>query len=121
MAALRTLVLGASPEPTRYAHLAALRLLACGHPLILVGKQAGSIGGVPINQRIPEGVPMHTVTMYLNPRAQEAWHEGLIALAPQRIIFNPGAEHPAFARRAQAAGIETVEGCTLVMLASGQY
>lgn len=121
MASLRTLVLGASPEPSRYAHLAALRLQANGHEVVLVGKQVGSIGGVPIRTDVPEDVAVHTVTLYLNPRAQEAWHDRLLALAPKRIIFNPGAEHPGFAQRAEAAGIEVVEGCTLVMLSTGQY
>lgn len=121
MATLRTLVLGASPEPSRYAHRAALRLKAHGHEVILVGKHAGTIDGEAIRADIPPGVVIHTVTLYINPLAQEAWHQRLIALKPQRIIFNPGAEHAEFARRAEAAGIHVVEGCTLVMLATGQY
>jgi len=43
------------------------------------------------------------------------------ALAPERIIFNPGTEHAAFAERAAEQGSEVVEGCTLVMLGTGQY
>jgi hypothetical protein len=45
----------------------------------------------------------------------------LLALEPRRIIFNPGTEHPAFAARASASGMEVVEGCTLVMLSTGTY
>lgn len=121
MSTLRTLVLGASPEPTRYAFLAATRLQAYGHPVVLVGKHTGAIGGVAIQPDIPAGEAIHTVTVYMNPANQEAWHERLLTLAPKRIIFNPGAEHEAFAHRAAAAGIEVVEGCTLVMLGTGQY
>lgn len=117
----RTLVLGASPEPSRYAHLAALRLQSQGHDVVLVGKRTGVIGDDPILPDIPPDVGVHTVTMYMNPRNQEVWHERILALAPQRIIFNPGAEHADFAERARTAGIEVVEGCTLVMLATGQF
>ena len=64
---------------------------------------------------------IHTVTLYLGPVLQKEWHERILALKPERIIFNPGTEDPAFQQRAEKMGIEVVEGCTLVMLASGQY
>jgi hypothetical protein len=35
--------------------------------------------------------------------------------------MNPGAENSALAARAEEAGIEVVEGCTLVMLRTGQF
>lgn len=38
-----------------------------------------------------------------------------------RIIFNPGTENPTFEEAAKALGMEVVEGCTLVMLATGAY
>ncbi len=116
-----TLVLGASPEPSRYAYLAALKLLQHGHLITLVGKRTGEVGGVPILQEIPSASRFHTVTLYLNPMVQESYHAELLALRPERIIFNPGTEHDAFAERARAKGIEVVYGCTLVMLGTGQY
>lgn len=121
MGSKRTLVLGASPEPSRYAHMAAMRLVAHGHEVVLIGKHMGEIGGLPIRAGIPPDLDIHTVTLYINPRNQETWHERILELAPRRIIFNPGTEHAAFARRAAAAGIEVVEGCTLVMLATDQF
>lgn len=59
--------------------------------------------------------------MYLNAANQQVWQQRLLALKPKRIIFNPGAENPAFAQEAEAQGIETIEACTLVMLNTGQY
>jgi len=35
--------------------------------------------------------------------------------------MNPGAENHALAAKAKEAGIEVVEGCTLVMLRTGQF
>ncbi len=116
-----TLVLGASPDPARYSHLATQRLLSHGHTVILVGARAGAIAGKPILTELPQGPPVHTVSLYMNPMVQEAWHERILALHPKRIIFNPGTEHEDFARRAAGQGIEVIEGCTLVMLATGHY
>lgn len=118
---LPTLVLGASPNPARFAHMAVLRLLGAGHSVVAVGARGGAIGGVPILQEIPKGQEFHTVTLYMNPMVQEPWHERILAAHPHRIIFNPGTEHEVFAERAGALGVEVVEGCTLVMLSTGQY
>jgi predicted CoA-binding protein len=116
-----TLVLGASAKPDRYSNIAVRRLLAVGHPVIAVGHRAGTIGDEPILTEAPEGRTLDTVTLYLNAHNQEAWVDRILALRPKRIIFNPGAENPALAERAAVQGIEVVEGCTLVMLASGLY
>jgi hypothetical protein len=59
--------------------------------------------------------------MYLNKDRQKEYEEYILSLHPKRIIFNPGAENPAFAERAAAAGIAPLEACTLVMLSTGQY
>ena len=121
MTGLTTLVLGASPEPYRYAHIAARRLKGYGHPTLLVGKHKGRIDDEPIIPRIPAGAEVDTVTLYLAPRNQADVMQDVLALRPRRIIFNPGTENPVFARAAQEAGVQVIEACTLVMLATGQY
>jgi len=45
----------------------------------------------------------------------------ILACRPRRIIFNPGAENEALERQAGETGIQTVRGCTLVMLKTGQF
>ena len=116
-----TLVLGASLKPERYANMAIRRLRAHGHPVVAVGLREGLVGDTPVVKAIPEGSEVHTVTLYLNASNQAGWEKQLLALHPQRIIFNPGAENPAFAKVAEGAGIETMEACTLVLLSTGQF
>lgn len=116
-----TVVLGASTDPARYAHLAVTRLRAHGLPVVAIGRDRGAIGDVAILDDLPAGTPVHTVTLYLNPRNQAMWEERLLAWRPQRIIFNPGAENPELAARARVLGIEPLVACTLVLLATGQY
>jgi len=98
-----------------------MKLMAHGHEVVPVGLRSGMIGDMPILHEIPVGGHVHTITLYLNPMVQEAWHDRILAMAPERIIFNPGTEHAEFAERAAEQGIEVVEGCTLVMLGTGQY
>lgn len=116
-----TLVLGASPHADRYSHLAVVRLVSHGYPLVAVGNRSGTVAGVPILRTIPEDLQVDTVTLYLNPINQREWQPRLLQLRPRRIIFNPGTEDVDFAGAARSAGIEVVEGCTLVMLAAGTY
>jgi len=116
-----TLVLGASLKEARYSNMAIRNLREKGHPVVAVGLREGQVEDVPIQKSLPEGSSVDTVTMYLNADNQQTWEERLLALKPRRIIFNPGAENPAFAQEAEAQGIETIEACTLVMLNTGQY
>ena len=121
-----TLVLGASDNPTRYSYLAAQRLLTAGHPVTLVGKAGGSVFGLPIHRTVEEALlagqlTPHTVTLYLRPEHQQPLYDALLALKPRRILFNPGTENPEFEKLAQAAGIEPIEACTLVLLGRGAY
>jgi hypothetical protein len=51
----------------------------------------------------------------------ESLADEIIAAKPGRVIFNPGTEHPEMAKRFQAAGIKTMEACTLVLLSTGQF
>jgi hypothetical protein len=44
-----------------------------------------------------------------------------MALAPRRVIFNPGTENTELERELERVGILTEEACTLVLLHSGQF
>jgi uncharacterized protein len=117
----KTLLLGATTNPGRYAYLAAHRLQHYGHPLVLLGIKPGMVGELPIQQGKPDLKDIDTITLYLNATRQEEWQDYILSLRPKRIIFNPGAENPVLAASAAAQGIEVVEGCTLVMLSIGNY
>lgn len=116
-----TMVLGASPNPERYSYMATVMLSQKGHTVYPYGIKKGMILHLPIVQDWPSVGSIDTLTLYLGPQAQEAYYDQIIALAPKRIIFNPGTENPILVGLAKAAGIETIEACTLVMLTTGQY
>ena len=117
----RTLVIGASTKPGRYANLAIEMLKEYGHEVVAFGKDAGSVGDTPILQKIPDDHALDTVTMYVSPVNQPELIPTILGLHPKRIIFNPGTENPAFEKEAQLQGIEVENACTLVLLRSRMY
>ena len=117
----KTLVLGASENPTRYANMAIKKLIEYGHEVVAIGKIVGQVDGVAIIKEKRNFSNIDTITLYLNPLHQKDYEDYLIALNPKRIIFNPGTENFAFAQKAQAAGIQTIEACTLVLLSTKQF
>jgi len=60
---MKTLVLGASPNPDRYAYKAVISLLANGHTVAPVGIKKGHINGLEIINGFPELTDIDTVTL----------------------------------------------------------
>jgi uncharacterized protein len=117
----KTLVLGASQNPSRYSYLAINRLRQKGHPVVAIGRREGIVSDVAlIKDKIPVD-DIDTVTLYLNNKHQQEYHDYILSLKPRRIIFNPGAENPELEKLAEDNGIQTMEACTLVLLSTGQY
>ncbi|KYP16492.1 CoA-binding protein [Flavihumibacter sp. CACIAM 22H1] len=117
----KTLVLGASENPSRYSNLAIKSLVSRQHPVVAIGKKTGDVMGVPIQTNLPELQDIDTVTLYLSPENQRAYIPYILSLKPKRIIFNPGAENPELAKLALEQQIYPQEACTLVLLSTGQY
>jgi len=118
-----TLVVGATDNPERYAYRAVELLQAKGVPVVPIGIKKGLVFGEEIlDLRLKPALgEIHTITLYLGPSNQSEWIDYLIGLGPKRIIFNPGTENPLFFQKAEEAGIEALEACTLVMLTTGQF
>jgi hypothetical protein len=118
---MKTLIIGASTNPERYSYKAANRLLDQNYEVILAGIKKGSIRGIEIKPLEHINEVVDTITLYVNPDIQDAYATKIIELKPRRIIFNPGTENPELSKLAEAAGIETLEACTLVLLATKNY
>lgn len=117
----KTLVFGASLNPSRYAYMAMHRLVNHGHSVVAFGLKSGIVAGVTIDTELEPYDGIDTVTLYMNPTRQEAYHDYIISLNPRRVIFNPGTENPNFYRLLEDHHIEAEVACTLVLLGTGQY
>lgn len=115
-----TLVLGASTNPSRYSNKATKRLVEKGYEVVPYGIKQGKIDDLDIVHELPkEGID--TVTIYLNPKNQEAFYDYLIHLKPRRVIFNPGAENPELILQLKQSNIDVEIACTLVLLSTQMY
>ena len=117
----KTLVFGASLNPMRVSHQAVLRLNNKGIPVTAIGGREGYVNDVLIQKGHQSFENIHTITLYMGSKRQEEHIDYLLSLNPQRIIFNPGAENPELYIQAKEKGIEVLNACTLVMLATNQY
>lgn len=117
----KTLIIGATNNPSRYAFLAATRLTAHGHDIINVGIKNGEVAGVPIEKAGKIYSDVDTITLYVGPQHQAEYFDYILQTKPKRIIFNPGTENSELESLAEENGIETMDACTLVLLSTGQY
>lgn len=117
----KTLVLGASDKPDRYAYKAIMSLRNHDHEVIAFGRKSGVVADVEFETEWNPTWEVDTVTLYLNPSNQEPYLDKILALKPKRVIFNPGTENPAFIQQLQKNGIHPEIACTLVMLSIGNY
>jgi predicted CoA-binding protein len=117
----KTVVLGASDNPARYSYLAVDSLQRHNHPVVAIGRHAGTVGATEIITEHPAMDDIDTVTLYLNAQNQQQYYDYILSLHPKRLIFNPGAENSELAQLAATKGIQPMEACTLVLLSTGQY
>ena len=117
----KTLIIGASEKPERYANKAFHSLKNHQHEVVMIGNKEGVIDGVSIQKGNPLLNNIDTITLYLNPKNQEAYYDYILSLKPKRIIFNPGTENVELQEIAKKQGIEIQEACTLVLLSINQY
>jgi len=119
---MRVAVIGASDKPHRYAYQAVKLLLEKGHEVYPVHPRVREIDGLKVYPSIRDaGDCFDTVTLYVGQAGSAAMADEILGCMPKRIIFNPGAENPDLEDRAKTMGVETVRGCTLVMLKTKQF
>ncbi len=115
-------VLGASEKSDRYANMAQRQLMDGGYEVALVAPRGERILGVPVLRSLLDCPhPVDTVTLYIGSARVEGVLQDLLLAHPRRVIFNPGTENERVRSALAAAGIETLEACTLVMLRTGQF
>lgn len=117
----KTLVLGASENPSRYSFLAINSLRKHQHAVAAIGRKSGRVLDVDITTEKKPLDTIDTVTLYLNPTHQKEYYDYILSLHPKRIIFNPGTENTELYDLAKNNGIQPMEACTLVLLNTGQY
>lgn len=117
----KTLVLGATTKPERYAFRAINMLVEKGHTVLAIGQNRGEVAGVKIHTKTIPVKNIDTVTLYLNPARQRDYYNYIIEAQPKRVVFNPGTENPELYQLLELNNIKAEVACTLVLLATNQY
>lgn len=118
----KTMVIGASTNPSRFSYKAVEMLTEYGIEVIAIGNKTGFVGQIEIVKEKPNVNDVHTVTLYINPKNQKEYYDYLInVVKPHRIIFNPGTENEELVELARNKSIEVLFHCTLIMLRTGAF
>jgi predicted CoA-binding protein len=117
----KTLVLGASPNPARYSHMAVRLFDKHNMDVVAVGFREDFIEDIKIHDKPVHFEDIDTITLYLGAKNQVPYYDYIIGLHPRRIIFNPGSENPELDLLARKNHIEVMYACTLVLLNTYQY
>jgi len=115
-------VLGASDNPERYSNKAVLLLKQHGYNVIPVNPKLAELEGLAVVPRLEDvAQAVDTVSVYVGPAVSSAMLAEIVALKPQRVIFNPGSENPELMELLAQKGIEVEPACTLVLLRTNQF
>ncbi|MES1220914.1 MAG: CoA-binding protein, partial [Bacteroidota bacterium] len=80
MAARKTLILGASDNPSRYSNLAIQRLRKYEHPVVAIGKKSTAVNDVKVEKDKVPYKDIDTVSLYLNPQNQKEYYDYILSL-----------------------------------------
>lgn len=115
-------IIGASEKEGRYSRMAQELLLEYGHTVFPIAPKKETVLGVKCVDGIEKiSETIDTFTVYVRPSFLEAHVDAIISKKAKRVILNPGTESESIQQRLEDAGIEVINGCTLVMLKSSQF
>ncbi len=117
----KSLVLGASTKPERYAYKCITMLRQKEFETVAIGNKAGNVADIEITTEKEDFANIHTINIYLSAKNLKDYEAYIIGLKPERVLFPPGTENPEFEKKLNAANIEHEKACPLVMLSTGTY
>ena len=121
MVSLKTLVIGASTNPSRYSYKVVTILKSKNIPVVPMGPNQGKIESIEIVSPLKPQENIHTVSLYIRPILQEEYFDFVLSLEPNRVLFNPGTENHIFNKLLDEKNIYWENACSLVLLSTNQY
>ncbi|MCX8492126.1 MAG: CoA-binding protein, partial [Cyclobacteriaceae bacterium] len=77
----KTVIVGASTNPSKYSFMAAERLVGCHQEIVPIGVKSGEVFGKPILniESRPSIKDVDTITLYIGPQHQKEHYEYLLS------------------------------------------
>ncbi|PVX49981.1 hypothetical protein C7377_1623 [Balneicella halophila] len=117
----KSLVIGASTNPQRYAYQCITMLRDHNIETVAIGLREGNVQDVKITTEKEKFEDIHTVNIYLSAKNLKEYEDYIIDLKPKRVLFPPGTENPEFENRLTKEKILHERACPLVMLSVSTY
>ncbi len=117
----KTLVIGASENPSRYAYLAIEKLTSNNIPVEAIANKKGEAFGVKFHTDKIKFTEIDTITLYVGPKNQVEYYDYIVSLKPKRVLFNPGTENLELEKLLTKNDISFERACTLVLLSLNNY
>lgn len=121
MVKFKTLVIGASINPERYAYKAVNLLVKNEIEVVPMGVKPGLVANLSIVSPLIFQFNIHTITLYIGASKQEPYFDFILKINPKRVLFNPGTENPKLANLLNKKGIVWENACTLILLSTNHY
>lgn len=119
---MKVAVLGASPNPDRYSNRAIRDLKSYGHEVLPINPAHNQIEGLSVYKSLDEiKEPIDTLSVYVGPSLISSLIPAILRLKPKRVVLNPGTESTELINALKQSKIPYIEGCTLVMLRTGEF
>ena len=74
----KTVVIGASTKPEKYAFLAITKLVEKGYAVLAIGQNAGEVAGIKIQTKAIPLKNIDTVTLYINATRQRDYYNYIV-------------------------------------------
>jgi len=113
-AARAVIIVGASPDRSRFSNKAVRAYLDAGYRVYPVHPKEGQVEGlaaVPSVAEVPGSAEL--LLLYVRPDVGISAVEQAAARGVKRIFVNPGTESPELVARIRALGLEPIEACAI--------
>jgi uncharacterized protein len=115
------IILGFSTNPGRYSNILYHKLRGGEIPFYLVNERYQNLRSPKVYGSLAQlPTSLHTLSIYVNPEISTSMQSQILAIAPQRVIFNPGSENLSLAKSLESKGIQVLHACSIVLFQTGQ-
>ncbi|MCK4906778.1 MAG: CoA-binding protein [Spirochaetes bacterium] len=115
-------IYGASQKRERYSKLVYDLLKEKGYNIFPIHPKLTEIEGTKVYRSLSEITEkIDTITMYVSEKRHDLIEDDLLNTDARRVVFNPGTENQSLQQKLEESGKLVVEGCSLVMLKTGQW
>ena len=118
MGKMTVAVIGANTDRTRYGNKSVRAHQMAGYEVYPISPSGGVIEGLTAYKSITDVPIAHLsrVTLYVRPEIVAGLLDDIAAKGCDELWFNPGTANPEVVARANALGLNAIEGCSIVDL-----